>query len=422
MKIVQFLKKITIIRVLWKIVRHSFKFLYQTYFRLITATRQKKAIKGIREARKNNQALKVAFMMIDPPYWKNEPLFKALLADTRFMPALWIIDYPFARSEEIRQEMKAKSIKYAQKNNFPYYADLSLKDLRKAFGPNYLFVTFQYDNHIPFRIDELKSELPCFIPYCYINMDGPRAYNGNKMRYFHRFYLESDYIQEEARKYMKNKASNTKVTGLPMSEWLISYKTDHKDRKKHIIWAPHWTIDCDLKGIFTTANFLRIADDMLALTQKYKDEVFFIFKPHPLLKRQLYSNVQWGKERANSYYRAWSEGANTSLEEGNYADLFARSDAMIHDCGSFILEYLLMDKPCMYVQLPGSQPLFNQSTRQALECYQKGSTAEDIEHFIQDVLEGKDPLSETRHKFIHSYLLPNNQSPVQNIIEDLLNP
>lgn len=207
-----------------------------------------------------------------------------------------------------------------------------------------------------------------------------------------------------------------------MSEWLINYRINHTNRKKCIIWAPHWTIDCPLNGLFTTANFLRIANDMLALTQKYKDEVFFIFKPHPLLKRQLYNNIQWGKERANSYYRAWSERVNTSLEEGNYADVFARSDAMIHDSGSFILEYLLMDKPCMYIQLPGSQTRFNQSTQQALECYQKGSTTEDIEHFIQDILEGKDQLSETRHKFIHSYLLPNNQSPVQNIIEDLLNP
>ena len=423
---IQLLKKIGIIRALWKIARHTFEFLYQPYLNFITGIRQNKAIKAVRKARKNNQPLKVAFMMIDPPYWKNEPLFKAMMDDERFMPTFWILDYPFARSEEIRSEMKAKCITYVQKNNFPYFVDLSLRELRKTFKPNYLFVVFPYDNHIPFKTSELKSELPCFIPYGYSNMDNPRAYNGKKMRYFHRFYLESDYIQGEARKHMKNGAANTKVTGLPMSEWLISKqdnRTDNRtDNRKCIIWAPHWTIDCDPKGSFTTGNFLQIADEMLELTQKYKDKVFFVFKPHPLLKRQLYNNKQWGKERANDYYRAWSEGSNTSLEEGNYADIFARSDAMIHDSGSFILEYLLMDKPCMYVPLPESQTQFNRSTQQALECYQKGATAEDIDKFIQDILVGKDPLAEKRHAFIHSYLLPNNQSPVQNIIEDLLNP
>lgn len=420
----QKLKNITLFRMTWKITRPLIKVLYRLYLKFITSYKQKKAIKSIRKAKKNNQPLKVAFIMVDTPYWKNESLFKAMMEDERFLPTFWILDYPYASSEEIRTEMKAKCITYAQKNNFPYFVDLSLPELRKAFRPHYLFVVFPYDDHIPFKTYELKYELPCYIPYCYINVNNPRPYNGKKIRYFHRFYLESDYIQREARKHMKNGAVNTKVTGLPMSEWLISKqgKGNRTDNRKHIIWAPHWTIDCDLKGLFTTANFLRIADDMLTLTKKYKDEIFFIFKPHPLLKRQLYSNVQWGKERTNIYYRAWSEGTNTSLEEGNYANVFARSDAMIHDSGSFILEYLLMDKPCMYVQLPGGQPRLNQSTQQALECYQKGSTTEDIEHFIQDVLEGNDPLSKTRHKFIHSYLLPNNQSPVQNIIEDLLNP
>ena len=207
-----------------------------------------------------------------------------------------------------------------------------------------------------------------------------------------------------------------------MSEWLISKQVCRTEKRKCIIWAPHWTIDQDPKGILTTANFLRIADHMLFLTEKYRDDVFFIFKPHPLLKRQLYSNRDWGKVRTNEYYRTWSEGSNTSLEDGNYADVFARSDAMIHDCGSFILEYLLMDKPCMYVVLPEGQPQFNRSTRQALECYQKGQTVDDIDQFVQDVIAGKDPLAKKRHEFIHSYLLPNNQSPVQNIIEDLLNP
>lgn len=422
MRTYQKLKNITLFRMTWKITRPLIKVLYHFYLNCITSYKHKKAIKSIRKAKKNNQPLKVAFMMVDTPYWKNEPLFKAMMEDERFLPTFWILDYPYASSEEIRAEMKAKCITYAQKNNFPYFVDLSLPELRKAFKPHYLFVVFPYDDHIPFETNELKYELPCYIPYCYSIMCLPQAYNGKKIRYFHRFYLESDYIQKEVRKYMLNKAHNTRVTGLPMSEWLINYKVNRIDRKKRIIWAPHWTVDYNPNRAYTISNFLRIANDMVTLTKKYKNEIFFIFKPHPLLKRQLSSNKQWGKEKTDNYYRAWSEGTNTSLEEGNYEDVFARSDAMIHDSGSFILEYLLMDKPCMYVQLPGNQTKFYRSTQQALECYQKGSTAQDIENFIKDVLEGKDPLSETRHKFIHSYLLPNNQSPVQNIIKDLLNP
>ena len=81
-----------------------------------------------------------------------------------------------------------------------------------------------------------------------------------------------------------------------------------------------------------------------------------------------------------------------------------------------------MDKPCLYMERDDSRPEFNESTKQALACYLKGQTADEVEKFIQLVLTGEDPLAEKRAAFLQSYLCPNNQSPVQNIITDLLNP
>lgn len=33
-----------------------------------------------------------------------------------------------------------------------------------------------------------------------------------------------------------------------------------------------------------------------------------------------------------------------------YVDLFKQSGEMIHDCGSFIMEDMLVNMPCMYLQ------------------------------------------------------------------------
>lgn len=389
----------------------------------LNSIKQKRLSRQIANAAKTKKRpIKVAFLLYELPFWKNEALFKAMQEDERFTPAFWILNPPYIADATIRNAVRKQCDEYVNKNNFLHYDDLTLVELRKSFSPDFIFAVQPYAHNIPFKIKELKRELPCFIPYGYSNLSTGLAYSDRKIRYFYRYYVESAYIQEEARKYMKNKACNTRVTGLPMATWLLNARSKRNDNRKCIMWAPHWTVGHDDSRALNISTFLTIADAMLNIVNSYKKQITFIFKPHPRLKRELYATPGWGKARTDAYYRTWQEGENTRMEDGDYTELFALSDAMIHDSGSFIQEYLLMDKPCMYMMRPNANTPFNQSTQQALECYQKGSTAEDIEHFVHDVLEGKDPLSETRHKFIHSYLLPNNQSPVQNIIEDLLNP
>ena len=419
MKIIQLLKKIPFLcRLKNRLVQKR----TDIHRRLSTQKYPRLAKQIARAAHAGERTAKVAFILYELPFWKNEALFKAMQADARFTPAFWILEPFYITNKELRRERLDQCLEYAQKNNFQHYDNLTLEELRKTFAPDFIFTVQPYAHNFPFKIQELKKELPCFIPYCYSNSDGPMLYHDRKIRYFYRYYLESDYIQQEARKYMANKARNTRVTGLPMATWLMNTHIERSDTRPCIIWAPHWTVGYDEKRALNLSTFLTIGDAMLDITRKHKDQLTFAFKPHPRLKRELYITPGWGKERTDAYYRAWQEGENTCLEDGSYTDLFAQSDAMIHDSGSFILEYLLMNKPCMYMMRPETMSPFNCSTREALECYEKGSTPEDIEKFIQSVLAGNDPMSAKRQAFIHSYLLPNNQSPVQNIIEDLLNP
>ena len=420
MNIPQFIKDIPGLRYL----KNKASGLRQHIYWWLNHIKQKRLASRIaREANADERTIKVAFILYELPFWKNEALFKAMQEDSHFTPAFWISDPFYVADEEIRKDIRNQCNEYVQKNNFLHFDDLSLEELRETFSPDFIFVFQPYSSSIPFEIKELKKELPCFIPYCYSNSEGAWLYGDRKIRYFYRYYLESSYIQGEARKYMKNKARNTRVSGLPMATWLLNtrIKRDNNDRKC-IIWAPHWTVGLNENRTLNLSTFLIIGEAMLDIVKKYKDRIDFVFKPHPKLKRELYTTPGWGKERSDDYYRAWQEGENTRIEDGSYTELFAQSDAMIHDCGSFILEYLLMDKPCMYMMRPETLSQFNRSTKEALNCYEKGSTPEDIEKFIQSVLAGNDPMSAKRQAFIHSYLLPNNQSPVQNIIEDLLNP
>ena len=93
---------------------------------------------------------------------------------------------------------------------------------------------------------------------------------------------------------------------------------------------------------------------------------------------------------------------------------------MIHDSGSFIAEYLYTNKPVMRTlnNVP-LEKMYNPFAIKCLDQYYKAYNEQDIEQFIQNVINGVDPLKEQRTKFVNEVLMPNG-SPSQNIIDDIL--
>ena len=161
---------------------------------------------------------------------------------------------------------------------------------------------------------------------------------------------------------------------------------------------------------------------MLEMARKYADKVQFVFKPHPLLQPHLYK--YWGKEKTDAYYAAWENLSNGQVEMGQYDDLFMTSDAMIHDCSSFTNEYMFTCNPVMYLMHDKSDSHgsnLNTFTRKAFDLHYKGTTHEEIEDFIQNVINGKDALLEQRKKYYAEYLKPvNNKMSVENIMGAVL--
>lgn len=216
------------------------------------------------------------------------------------------------------------------------------------------------------------------------------------------------------------------MTGLPFADQLLEDKhltpdqwTDKSGRKR-IIYAPHHSVgDKTMKGC-DYGTFLEIGEVMLELAKKYKDKVFFAFKPHPLLWQRL--TAYWDESRIAAYFKEWQNLENAQYENGPYMGLFKHSDAMIHDCSSFIAEYIAMDKPVMFLQKNEHvADDLNRVFKYAQRVHYHGKSREDIEHFIQMVINGKDPMSRERHAFIDTYLRPpHGKSACMNIINAIL--
>ena len=229
-----------------------------------------------------------------------------------------------------------------------------------------------------------------------------------------RGFYETKIHKKIAKKYSKTRARNIRITGYPGLDNLLLNKIQNQDPWKNtknvlkkIIWAPHHTIDD--KSLLCYSNFLSYHDDFIVLSEKYRNEIQIAFKPHPLLKPKLYEHSEWGKIKTDCYYEKWQNLENGQLALEDYIDLFLTSDGMIHDSGSFLVEYLSTSKPALFVMRDTDiRDRFNDFGKLAFENHYHANNFNDIEEFITNVvLENNDILYKQRKIFIKTHLSQN---------------
>lgn len=187
-----------------------------------------------------------------------------------------------------------------------------------------------------------------------------------------------------------------------------------------VLICPHHTVWGWNK--LNISNFLTYADLFIELPEKFP-ELDFVFRPHPLLFDNLVAHKIWTEEQVETYLARLLASTNMTYDKsGDYFQTFCDSDAMIHDCGSFIGEYLFTEKPCCYLLKSEEQvsetllPL----GQACMEQYYHASRAEEIERFIQDVvIEGHDPLKEQREAFSRTVLKKYYPFAADRIIQEI---
>lgn len=117
---------------------------------------------------------------------------------------------------------------------------------------------------------------------------------------------------------------------------------------------------------------------------------------------------------------------NTQLEQGYYMDLFKTSDALIHDCASFTVEYLYTKKPTLFM-VRDQQVLshWNIFGEKCFDMHYHAHDMDEIEHFITRVVIGEqDTMREKREKFFFDYLYPKDgvmpSQKIMNILQSEL--
>lgn len=405
---------------------------YRKSKRFIIWKRQQCAYnRAIKKVRAKKEPLNVIFLVHDSAIWKYDSIYQMMQKDGCFNPIILVCPIIHYQTEE-----QARSILQRTYNTFCSrgYHVIKASEQIYAHGvsidslkPDIVFYSYLWTISIEAQYDvqHLRKYLKCYVDYGYCSIADEWGYASAFHGLMWRYFAECEEIKHLALAAQPREMRNAVVTGYPIYDEYENARGDTtawKDASpnfKRIIWAPHHTIeghDGDLK--FST--FLENAEAMLILAKDFHDEIQFAFKPHPVLKAVLYHHPKWGKDKTDAYYEAWANGENTTLVDGPYLDLFKSSDALIHDCGSFIVEYLYTRKPVMYLG-QNREDQSNIIGRDAYLCHYHGNDIEDIKKFIEVVvLKENDSMKQQREQFYRRVLLPPNGCFVaENIIIEI---
>jgi UDP-N-acetylglucosamine 2-epimerase len=407
-------------------LRRTIKILRARQLEQRTISLEEKKIAACRE----KCVIQVAFVIVHQSTWKTNLLYNLLRKEKSFNPII-IVAPDTRRPLDWSDSEIDLCVEYFSKRDAQVFVasrdDAENRALLQKIKPDVVILNNPHQlSPSSLHMDLLHERLACYIPY---HMEVGR-YDGDQSQYnqsFHnamwKIFAPHDTSLRTFRQVARRKGKNVIVTGYPGIEHLLATEdTDVNPWKplglKRIIWAPHHTIDMPS---LPYANFLRYAEHFRKLVDDYADRVQWCFKPHPLLKPKLIRQPDWGPERTEEYYAFWERHPNTQMEVGEYASLFRHSDAMIHDSGSFLAEYLYVDKPVMYLwSSPRVVKFFNEFGLQALGACERGDTEADIHRFIDSVLSGDDRCRNKRRAFLKRHPVSiNGELPSDRILKEI---
>lgn len=389
------------------------KFFHSNFYRFeyIAQKLRKKVARG--------QKIKVYFFIMFDAAFSARPLYEAMLAEKMFEPHLVVIP-DISRGKKHKERNLRQAYAALSKKYHAVQKSLDTQDPDVIFFPNAYQGMTDSIFEVDFYLD--KDVLPAYTHYSFpVTTFSRKTIANNLYDSFWKVFLPTQEHWQEFQEHSLLKGVNASVTGYSKMDDLAKQTIKERERKVIII-APHHTVT-DWK-LLHISNFLTYADFFLNLPRLYP-QIDFVFRPHPLLITQLRRKDVWGEEKTEVYFKKITELKNMRFDQsGEYLDLFANSDGIIHDCGSFLAEYLFTDKPACYMleNEAAIKKWFLPIGQQCLEyCYKAYSEKNILSFLDQVVLKNRDTLKSKRINFAKKNLKINYPFATKKILSELKN-
>lgn len=380
------------------------------YFKFLNHNRR--IVKRIRKDVKSGGKIKVCFFVMLDSVFAAKPIMNEMLKDELFDPFIVVIPDVSRGQEHMNSclDNAFESLSRKYKKVFRGYSEGQFHDYSEMMDIVFFSTPYVGMTHNYFEIDYFRNKdiLLLYVNYAYSVLKFVRevislpTYN-----YFWKVFVENKNNILELKKYQLIKGRNSVLTGYCKMDELANQIIISRERKRIII-APHHTVS-DWK-LLQISNFLEYCDFFMSLPKKYPN-IDFVFRPHPLLIVQLKKKELWGPKKTNKYLIDLLRNTNVEYSEGGeYFDIFANSDGIIHDCGSFLAEYMFTGNPTCYI-LRNKEFIKENFLSIGEECLNfcyKAFNKKDIIDFIENVIiDNKDYLKHERIRFVNEELKIN---------------
>ncbi len=205
---------------------------------------------------------------------------------------------------------------------------------------------------------------------------------------FWKAFFECEANLAEYRGHSVLRGANAEVSGYVKMDPLASYPPPAGPRRQVLV-CPHHSVEGGANDQLALSNFLRYADLFADLPGRFP-ELDFLFRPHPFLFPVLERPMFWGPEKCAAWRSRFLAHPNARWSDGgDYFAEFAASDAIVQDCGSYLVEWLYTGRPCCYMLK--SEEDFRKFSPLGVECLRHcrlAYAAADIEAFLRDVASG----------------------------------
>lgn len=264
--------------------------------------------------------------------------------------------------------------------------------------------------------------LPYFIPYM-MYFDSRVALCQMPIHtYAWRIAGSSQHFADYFTRYSQRHGENLMVTGIPKMDYVV-----HLNHNRYAVpqsWKPKvqgrtvilWNTWFD-----GNASSLDLLEKMLPWFASHQ-EYGLIWRPHPMSKAvmKLHDPEQYCKlEHMMNTVRT---GSNLILdEEPEYGPAFICSHGQISDFSSMMVQYLLLDKPLLWIQIPGKTLQVETSEEQMVSnCWmEQAKDCEGVIAFLERIRQGEDPNRELRAEVRHKYLPLADGKAAERICENV---
>lgn len=383
---------------------------------------------------KGKARLRVVFLAIHHSIWKVDSVFNRMLANPLFDPVILVCPFISYGDERMWEDMR-QCCDFFEEKGYPFISAYNGSESRwmrlEELEPDIVFFTNPHNlTRRDYYQDAYLNYLSCYVPYhhevCRYGGDAAQ-YNQDFHNALWKIFAPHEYSMKTYVNVAVAKGQNVVVSGYPAMEALIEKKAEgrylnvwkSKDDRCRIIWAPHHTI---VDTFLPYSNFLRYAQAFRDFSEAMKEKVVWSFKPHPLLKAKLYRHACWGREKTDAYYDFWKNESHTQLDEGEYTDLFLSSDAMIHDSGSFLAEFLYVEKPVMYLLAENNQgEYYSEFGTAALKGCEIGYCFEDVVAFVKSLIISDKEILQAHKDFLTKEIKPYfaGEMPSERIVSEI---